>query len=226
MRLGEREAKGDWVTVSKMVKRDACGVRTYTRWHVGVLHKHHHLLGADKAIEADSRLTDEVRISVGVDGGSAASPGDEFGTREEVVHEVLLRGELNINQAFTNAKLAASHHTTGEGVDDRDGLLRARDLDEGVHSLAGVAVHDDVDGEVRGTTRHVDDLGVAAKACEDLILGGQVWDVVELHNAVGMRLECGKRALEGNGAERLSQGRLRTLRHLREPSWRRVGDGR
>lgn len=147
----------------------------------------HDLLILQEADEASGVLTRVVHLDGRIDRRHTVVPRDILSTREQSGHQLVLAGELDVHGAVTNPAGALLHDALLELVDHPHSLLRCADFDECIHGLAGVTVHDDVNGMEAGTSRLEADLGVLTEEGVHLSARSSVWDVENLHHTSSRR---------------------------------------
>ena len=142
---------------------------THSLGDLNMLGQHRHLLFGDKTLEVLPGLS---RVD-GLDARDRTIPKDPAGKREEVFHHVCLAGELHVDRAVTQPGRLAAGRRARVFLHGAHSIVHSQELDVNVMSLAGDALHDNVDRllviiqDLRVPTQEGDDLGS---------LGGE-WDL-------------------------------------------------
>lgn len=118
---------------------------TYTLRSLNMLNQHHQLLFAHETLE-----TGVIRI-IGIllnNPGCTLTPNNILSLREQVLHQLILAGKLDLNMALTKTTTTATGAVGFEAVNSSNGLVEVDEFNIAVQSLACDALHNDVDGLV------------------------------------------------------------------------------
>lgn len=113
----------------------------------------------------------------------AVSPEHILGAREQLAQEIFLIADLYLHLAVTDLRMTTLRFTTGALVEHVRGLGGHIELNEGIHGLASVTLHDDVHSEVRRTRWLAQDLDVARDESCDLGARSGVRNVFDSEDA-------------------------------------------
>jgi hypothetical protein len=156
-------------SVSK--KQGSVPKETHTLWRLNMLNQHDQLLLTDETLK--SRVEPIIRV-LRNDLRTTSKPLYILRLREQLFHQSLLAGKLDLNMALTKATSTTTSTVCLEAVDGADGLGEAGELNVAVKSLACDALHDYVDWLVLIL---VDDTGIATKEGHYFGAGNTVWNL-------------------------------------------------
>jgi hypothetical protein len=103
--------------------------------------------------------------------------GCVFGTTEQLLHELLLRRNLNNNRTIAQLDMTSHSRALPEVIVDHRSLAVRLNFNESIHRLAAKTIHGDVDRIVGSADRDVDDLRIVTEEGHNLVLRDDIWDV-------------------------------------------------
>lgn len=142
-----------------------------------MLDQHNQLLTTDETLEA--RVVAIIEVSRN-DTRNRAIPLDVLSLWEQLVHQLLLAGQLDLDMALTETAPATASAVNLKTVDCSSCLAQVDELNVAVEGLASNALHDDMD---RLMVALGSNASVAAKKSEDLRTIDAVWNLSKVLSA-------------------------------------------